>query len=72
MARFVIFAGDGMDMLDLADIHIDHPMLDATFCGITMDGDTKTAGTCYLVPNKKVTCPHCIAMIAHVRGVRIK
>lgn len=45
---------------------------DYTLCGITLDDDPETAGPSEIVTAAAVTCPDCIAIIKHCRGVRIQ
>jgi hypothetical protein len=44
---------------------------DYTLCGLSLDGDMSTVGTCEKVRAPAVTCPGCIAVIRHCRGVRV-
>ena len=67
------FLGDGDGVVDDASLlHLGGVGPDYTLCGRTLDGDTETAGTVTTVEAPAVTCPDCIAIIKHCRGVRIK
>lgn len=63
--------GDG-DTDNPTVLHLHHPTTDYTLCGITMDGDEATAGGFETVESAAVTCPDCVAIINHCRGVRTK
>lgn len=69
--RYVVFNGDGGDKLP-PDLHLDHPFMDATLCGLTMDGDSNTAGSFSERKRGNVSCAQCIAIIKACRGIRIK
>ena len=73
--KLIQFNGDGADTdIDSSVLHM-HPasvQSDYTLCGITLDGDKKTAGSFrddVIAP--KVTCPACVAIIRHCRGAKI-
>lgn len=70
--KLIRFLGNGdEDVDDPSIMHMDGPGgCDFTLCGITLDRDSQTAGDYELV-NGKVTCPQCVAIIKHCRGVRV-
>ena len=56
-----------------AVLHLDSPLgIDYTLCGLSLDDDPKTTGPHEYVQSAAVTCPSCMAIITHCRGVRIK
>lgn len=63
MAEVIVFVRD-----ELGDVykHITHPWMDYTLCGITMDGDEKTAGS-YVVKRGRINCPRCIEIIKYCK-----
>lgn len=74
MKNLIRFNGDGgdSDLVSPDDLHLNGAGgPDYTLCGITLDGDSETAGSYEVVEGKAVTCPDCIAIIRHCRGVRI-
>lgn len=71
--KLIRFSGDGDGVVDDPTVlHLIGVGPDYTLCGLTLDGDTKTAGTPVDVVGPAVTCPDCAAIIRHCRGVRIK
>ena len=72
--KLIQFTGDGGDSeIDSTVLHM-HPALgtDYTLCGITLDGDEKTAGSFRDdVEAPRVTCPECVAIIRHCRRAKI-
>lgn len=69
--KLIKFTGDGHDTQDPV-LHLDAASgIDYTLCGITLDGDPQTAGSYVYVKAAAVTCPDCIAIINHCRGVRV-
>lgn len=71
--KLIRFMGDGDGVVDDPNVlHLDGATQDFTLCGLTLDGDTKTAGNFVLVTAKQVTCPACVAIIKHCRGVRVQ
>lgn len=70
--KLIRFTGEGDGVVDSPAItHMDGVGPDYTLCGLTLDGDTKTAGAYEIVKAPAVTCPGCIAIIKHCRGARI-
>lgn len=71
--KLVQFTGDGAD----TDINSDVLHMcgadgnDFTLCGITLDGDDKTAGSFNVINAPRVTCPSCVAIIKHCRRAKI-
>lgn len=43
---------------------------DYTLCGITLDGDTGTAGD-YVSTNQKVNCTDCIAIVKYCKKIKL-
>ena len=71
--ELIRFLGLGSEDVDSQDVlHYPGASIDYTLCGITLDGDDKTAGPFEMVKAPAVTCPGCIATIKHCRGVRIQ
>ena len=71
--ELIRFLGRGDEDVDSPDVlHLSGTASDYTLCGITLDGDSKTAGPYKIVRATAVTCPDCIAIIRHCRGVRIQ
>lgn len=73
--KLIQFNGDGADVdIDTSILHM-HPadgQSDYTLCGITLDGDGKTAGSFRDdVKAPKVTCQKCVAIIRHCRRAKI-
>ncbi len=70
--KLIRFTGEGDGVVDdPAIMHMDGVGPDYTLCGLTLDGDTKTAGAYEIVKAHAVTCPSCIAIIKHCRGAKI-
>lgn len=71
--ELIRFTGRGDGDVDSPDcLHLGGIASDYTLCGITLDNDPETAGPYEFVTASAVTCPGCIAIIKHCRGVRIK
>lgn len=68
--KLIRFLGDGDGTFDTEALHLEGHGPDYTLCGITLDGDIATAGSFEMVSAKAVTCPDCVAVIHHCRGVR--
>jgi hypothetical protein len=68
----VKFIGDGDGVVDTPELHLCGIGPDYTLCGLTLDGDTQTAGSYEMVSASAVTCPECAAVIKLCRGVKIK
>lgn len=67
------FIGDGDSTIDTNELHAHSANgTDFTLCGITMDGDTLTAGSFEVVDKKHVTCPACAQIIRHCRALTIR
>ena len=70
--KLIRFLGCG-DVDCSAVLHLDSPLgIDYTLCGLSLDDDPKTTGPHEVVTASAVTCPDCIAVIKHCRGVRIQ
>jgi hypothetical protein len=53
-------------------VHLTNPLFPVTFCGQILEGDGEDDETiCIRTSERVVTCPDCIAMILHCRGVRL-
>lgn len=71
--ELIRFLGQGDGVVDSPDVlHMPGTASDYTLCGITLDGDSMAAGPHESVTAAAVTCPECIAIIKHCRGVRIQ
>lgn len=71
--RLIRFVGDGDDVVDSSVLHLDGVIgSDYTLCGLTLDGDQGTAGSFESIDAPAVTCPDCVRVILHCRGVRVK
>ena len=69
--ELIRFLGLGDGNVDSPDVlHYTGTASDYTLCGITLDDDDKTAGPHEIVRGNAVTCPDCIAIIKHCRGVK--
>jgi len=42
--------------------------IDYTLCGVTLDGDERTAGT-YELKEGKITCPYCVGIILFCKSI---
>lgn len=69
--RGIKFLGDGDGEMDPDAVHLDGIGPDYTLCGMTLDGDPETAGSWVSVEAKKITCPECVEIIKHCRGVKV-
>lgn len=70
--ELIKFTGDGADNFDADYLHLPAATgIDYTLCGVTLDGDDRTAGSFLTVKAPAVTCPECIEIIRHCRGVRV-
>lgn len=65
MADVIVFL---QDTLGDTYRHSSHPWMDYTLCGITMDGDEKTAGP-YKVKRGRINCPRCIEIIKFCKNI---
>lgn len=65
------FLNDGDEQIEQT-LHTISPITDHTLCGITMDGDSKTAGNFEVVKSPHITCLQCVQIINHCRGLKTK
>lgn len=69
MANKVKFLGDGDGYTDNG-VHFRPPFgSDHTLCGLTLDGDTKTAGS-FLKTKEKVDCYDCIRIVEFGKSIK--
>lgn len=67
------FIGNGKENVLKGTIHFENPtgsQQDYTLCGITLDGDTETAGG-YVNTNQKVNCEHCIRIVEYCKKIKL-
>ncbi len=69
MSIKIKFIGNGKEEMDYTLVHFDDNIMDFTLCGITLDGDNKTAGEYELVKGK-VTCKDCINIVDFCKGIK--
>lgn len=50
-------------------VHFTHPLQDYTLCGLTLDGDTVTAGG-FEMSNKRVNCKDCIRLVKYCKAIK--
>jgi len=72
--ELIHFLGGGDGVVDYSNVlHLSSATgIDYTLCGLSLDDDPMTTGPHEIVSATSVTCPECIAIIKHCRGVRIK
>lgn len=63
------FIGDGDASSLPGEYHADGCIDDHTLCGITLDGDKKTAGA-FRIVNEKINCEICVHIIKHCIPLR--
>ncbi len=68
MATKIKFLGTGDGYID-SGVHFDGVISDFTLCGITLDGDPRTAGS-FEVTNDKVDCTHCKSIVEFSKKVK--
>jgi hypothetical protein len=69
--KLIRFKGDGKESPDAEIYHLEGCHSDHTLCGDTLDNDPATTGHFEYVDKPKVTCPLCVDIIRHCRGVKI-
>lgn len=69
--EYIVFRDDGEDEME-SHTHLYGTANDYTLCGITLDGDTETAGTFDVITAKKLTCPDCVRIVRSCRDKLIK
>jgi len=70
MALKVKFTGVGVDDQFKGRVCLTGCIHDYTLCGITLDGDTATAGD-YEATNEKVNCSDCIAIVKYSKTIKL-
>ena len=72
MPRAIEFMGDGDgdELCQPGVFHLEGApcQQDFTLCGLTLDGDTGTAGNCRLIVGRRVNCPNCREIIRHCKN----
>lgn len=68
MAEKIEYNGTG-DGINDKGIHFSDIINDYTLCGLTLDGDTLTAGG-FDSTNKKVDCEDCIKVVMHFKKIK--
>ncbi len=68
MAEKIKFDGTG-DGVNDKGVHFMDIINDYTLCGVTLDGDTSTAGG-YDSTNEKVNCEHCITHVKYFKSIK--
>lgn len=67
------YRGDGTEKTDTEALHLPSAGgVDYTLCGLSTDSDMTTLGTHVKVHSRAVTCPDCVKIIRHCRGVAIR
>lgn len=69
MARKVKFTGVDVDDQFKDRVCFTGSIHDYTLCGLTLDGDSSTAGD-YNSTKDKVNCSDCISIVRHCRGIK--
>ena len=70
--KVIRFLEKGDGDVDAPVLHLGSALgIDYTLCGITLDGDTQTAGEYEVLDAPAVTCEACLATIEHCRKATV-